>query len=100
MARVTGEQTPQNPPKVGANRGNAGKGRPKGSPNRLTADVKDMVLGALRQVGGQGYLAQQARENPAAFIALVGKLLPKDINANVQGNVSIAWPLPRTALDQ
>ena len=27
-------------PKLGVNRGNAGKGRPKGVPNKATADVK------------------------------------------------------------
>jgi hypothetical protein len=43
-------------PKVGPNKGNAGKGRPKGSPNKVTADVKAMVLAALDQAGGVKYL--------------------------------------------
>ena len=31
------------PPKIGSNRGNAGKGRPRGSPNKATATIKDLA---------------------------------------------------------
>lgn len=60
----------------------AGKGKPKtggrqkGTTNRLTADVKAMVLEALDQAGGVGYLLIQAQSNPSAFMTLVGKVLP------------------------
>ena len=30
-------------PKIGKNRGNAGKGRPKGSPNKITQEFRDTV---------------------------------------------------------
>jgi hypothetical protein len=30
-------------PKIGKNRGNAGKGRPKGSPNKVTQEFRDTV---------------------------------------------------------
>lgn len=59
---------------------NAGKGRKKGVPNKVTADLRAMILGALDAVGGQEYLQSQARENPQAFLTLVGRTLPKDIN--------------------
>ena len=35
-----------------------------------------MIIGALQQVGGMEYLARQALENPAAFMTLIGKVLP------------------------
>lgn len=35
---------------------NAGKGRPKGVPNKFTADVKAMILAALDKAGGAEYL--------------------------------------------
>ena len=63
------------------NKGNAGKGRQKGIQNKVTKELKDMILGALDDAGGQGYLARQADENPSAFMALVGKCLPKNIEA-------------------
>ena len=68
-----------NEPKVGPNRGNAGKGRPKGTPNKNTAALKDMILGALNNKGGVDYLMKQADENPTAFLTLVGKVLPMTV---------------------
>lgn len=38
-----------------------------------------MIQGALVDVGGRGYLAEQARDNPAAFMTLLGKTMPKEI---------------------
>ena len=67
-------------PKEGVNRGSAGKGRPKGSPNKITADVKRAILEAAEAAGGPGgmtaYLTVQAGANPAAFMKLLGKVLP------------------------
>lgn len=67
----------------------AGMGRPKGSANKVQADVKAMILGALEQAGGQQYLAEQAEANPAAFMGLVGKVLPKDVRAEVSGAIEL-----------
>jgi hypothetical protein len=65
----------------------AGKGRPKGSQNKTTKAVKEMILAALDKVGGEDYLVQQSEENPTAFLTLVGKVLPLQVDANVTGNV-------------
>ncbi len=62
---------------------NAGKGRKPGTPNKFTIEIKSMVEQALQQAGGVKYLAQQAEDNPAAFLALVGKLVPRDLNHRV-----------------
>ena len=56
-----------------------GAGRKSGVPNKITSDVKAMILGALSDVGGQAYLARQAEENPNAFMTLVGKILPMQV---------------------
>ncbi len=73
----------------------AGRGRPKGTPNKTTKALKDMILGALSDVGGQSYLARQAEENPTAFLTLVGKVLPHELKADLEGSgnmtVSIQW---------
>jgi len=55
-------------------RGNAGKGRRKGVPNKTTGAVKQMVLTALKR-GGVQYLEEQAHKNP--FMSLLGKILPR-----------------------
>jgi hypothetical protein len=54
----------------------AGKGRPKGARNKITRDVKEMILQALHAAGGQEYLVKQAGNIPVAFMTLLGKVLP------------------------
>ena len=62
---------------------NAGKGRPKGAVNKTTALLKDAILRAAEAAGGKGgtvaYLTDQAKDNPAAFLTLLGKVLPHQI---------------------
>lgn len=60
-------------------RGRKTGGRQKGTPNKFNAEVRDMVLAALNEVGGVKYLKTSAKENPAAFLALVGKLMPRPV---------------------
>lgn len=60
-------------------KGDSRAGRPRGTPNRVTADLRHMVLEALDEAGGTSYLVRQAQENPQAFLALLAKCLPKDI---------------------
>lgn len=74
-------------PKLGPNRGNAGKGRPKGSQNKTTTALKEMILQALSNKGGIEYLEQQADKNPTAFLTLVGKVLPLDVNNKHDGQI-------------
>lgn len=66
---------------------NAGKGRPKGSVNKNTAALKDMILNALGKAGGVDYLVEQSEKNPNAFLTLVGKVLPLDVNNKHDGQV-------------
>lgn len=51
-------------------------GSRKGKPNKVTAELKDMILKALDSAGGVEYLAKQATDSPAAFMSLVGRVLP------------------------
>jgi hypothetical protein len=67
----------------------AGAGRRRGTPNRVTADLKDMAIGALAAEGGIEYLRKVARENPAAFLAFVGKFVAKEIDAKVSASVRL-----------
>lgn len=62
-------------------------GRKKGTPNKMTADVKGMILSALDKAGGTNYLLQQAQTNPTAFLTLVGKVLPKEITGDGGGPI-------------
>jgi hypothetical protein len=76
----------------------AGKGNPKtggrqkGTLNKTSALLKDAVLEAADTAGGKeglvGYLALQARENPVAFMGLLGKLVPSQLAAEVTQSVA------------
>lgn len=68
---------------------NAGKGRPKGVPNKMTADLRAMILGALNKAGGEQYLVAQAHDNPQAFLPLVGKCLPKEVKLGGDMKLSV-----------
>ena len=57
----------------------ANAGRRPGSRNRNTRALKDTILTALNEAGGVKYLTEQALANPAAFLTLVGKVLPLTI---------------------
>lgn len=63
-------------------KGKAGPGRPKGVPNKQTAAIKDMIVQALDKAGGVDYLIGQSKENPTAFLTLVGKVLPMQVSGD------------------
>jgi len=67
----------------------AGKGRPKGARNRMSRALKDMILQALDDAGGERYLSEQAIKNPAAFLTLVGKVLPLQMTGEDDGPVVV-----------
>lgn len=65
-----------------------GPGRPKGATNKITANIREMIEGALSEVGGQAYLVRQAKKKPVAFLQLIGKLMPKDVVLKVVHHAS------------
>lgn len=78
------------------NRGNAGKGRKKGVPNKVTRLLKEDILEAAAQAhpeGRVGYLRDQATKNPQAFLGLLGKVLPMQVTGEDDGPVklTITW---------
>lgn len=64
-------------------------GRPKGVPNKVNKALKDMILGALHNAGGEEYLTTQAENNPNAFMALVGKVLPVELKNQIEGGMTV-----------
>lgn len=71
---------PKNTGKFG--KGNPGK--PKGATNKLTKEVKTMVLEALEGAGGVGYLIERAQDprTASAFLTLVGKVIPLQVQGS------------------
>lgn len=70
-------------------------GRPKGVPNKTTQLLKDAILKAADNAGGEeglvGYLQVQATTNPGPFMSLLGKVLPMQVDTTVDGQMTISW---------
>lgn len=68
-------------------------GRQAGTPNKIPKELKEMIREALDRAGGVDYLQKQATDNPGAFLTLVGKVLPKDVRAEVRQAENLAIQL-------
>lgn len=68
-------------------------GRKAGTPNKVTKALKDAILAALDEVGGQTYLVGIAREDPKTFCALLGRVLPMQVGGDPNNPVvsEIRW---------
>jgi|HubBroStandDraft_6_1064221.scaffolds.fasta_scaffold1142038_1 hypothetical protein len=62
----------------------ANSGRKRNVSNKITRDIREMILAALDKVGGVSYLVKQAESNPTAFLTLVGKIIPAQIDASIK----------------
>lgn len=54
-------------------------GRPAGSPNKFTMVIKQAIEWAFNEAGGREYLLRVALTEPKAFIGLLTRVLPKDL---------------------
>jgi hypothetical protein len=86
-ARTTMAEKVQGKSKRGGKR--PGSGRKKGIPNKLSGMLKDAILKAADNAGGNegmvGYLQTQAVMNPGPFMALLGKVLPMQVTGEDGG---------------
>jgi hypothetical protein len=59
-----------------------GAGRPKGSANKISQSLKEMILASLDELGGKEYLKTLGIENSSAYCSLIGKVLPTTLQAS------------------
>jgi hypothetical protein len=80
--------------KIGENRGNAGKGRPKGAVNKTTALMKEAISAVYADLQAKqqeesgednpnAHFLQWAIDNATEFYKLAAKLLPLQINGDL-----------------
>lgn len=60
-------------------------GRQKGTPNKMTKNVKEALAQAFDEIGGVPSLVMWGRENPEEFYKLWVKLLPTEVKAELTG---------------
>ncbi len=75
-------------------------GRPKGTPNKLTASAKEAFAFAFAESGGAEALTAWAQENRTEFYRLFARLIPTELSGPDGAGIPIAWPLPKTTLDK
>lgn len=64
-------------PKLGVNRGNAGKGRPKGVPNKTARAAKEVIAQAAQEIGGADRLVAWIKEDEKNERMFWGQVYPK-----------------------
>lgn len=74
-------------------------GRQAGVPNVLP-DLRAMTLKALMKAGGIDYLAAQAVANPGPFLGLLGKVLPREVNMELSGELKIRAEVRRDLVEK
>lgn len=63
-----------------------GRGRPKGSVNKVTAAAKDAIASAAEELGGHQRIVKWAREDPKNEAAFWTTIYPKLIPVQVGGD--------------
>lgn len=75
-------------------------GRTKGTPNKVNAAVKEAILGAFSEVGGQAYLEKVAENDPRVFCGLLGKILPTQLTGAEDGPIRVMSESDHSARDE
>ncbi len=60
-----------------------GAGRRKGTPNKRTVEMQGLVRKALEELGGEKYLVELGRKEPAVFASLLRRLIPQTVEATI-----------------
>lgn len=80
---------------------NAGKGRKKGSKNKVTASVKQALTEAFEKRGGVASLVKWAKLNETEFYKLWGRLVPTEVTGEGGGalgmTISVRYEDPAPA---
>jgi hypothetical protein len=78
----------------------SGAGRKKGSPNKLTADVRAAIVAAFDAVGVADYLKTVAQTDLRTFCTLLGKVLPTQVAGDTEAGpvrIAFSWLSPQSS---
>lgn len=75
---------------IGKGGARAGAGRPKGSLDKGNAMIRELIVEALDNLGGAQYLENTARSHPAAFLSLLGKVMPVQLEGANGGPIQVS----------
>jgi hypothetical protein len=74
-------------------------GRKKGTPNRLTAEIKEMIIAAFTELGAdgrgeeglKGFIKKIGREDLKSSAMLLRAVLPMQVNASINASVNVKY---------
>jgi hypothetical protein len=66
-------------------------GRAKGTPNKITTDLRTAISDAFHAVGGVEWLIMLAKKRPDSFAVLLGKALPMRMDDEHPHRIVIEW---------
>ena len=74
-------------------------GRPAGVPNHTTTALKEALLESFHALGGVEYLQELAKKEPRAYASLLGRLIPAELRAEIDGTIRTVRIRDFTGLD-
>ena len=79
-----------------------GPGRPKGAPNKITSNIRDMLEAAIDEVGGIAYFTKLAESDPKAFCSLLARIIPTSatITTNVLPALEVIFASPSSSINK
>lgn len=66
-----------------------GKGRKAGHPNKVTKEVKEVILECFTRIGGIAAFAEWAKKNQTKFYYIYAKMLPINLQATQTKEINI-----------
>ena len=67
--------------------------RKKGDVNKITKDMKEILHLAFERAGGVDYLVKQSKEEPKAFMALLGRIVPAQVSLDISVSLDLGKAL-------
>ncbi len=69
-------------------------GRPKGSVNKVGATAKENIIAVFTRLGGTAEMAKWAEDNQTEFYKLYARLLPTELEGNLNANLTVLMDDP------
>lgn len=69
-------------------------GRVKGTPNKVSASAKENIVAVFTRLGSTAAMAKWAKDNQTEFYKLYARLLPVELEGQLNGNLTVLMDDP------
>tara|TARA_R110002051_G_C8352968_1_gene440454 strand:- start:145 stop:492 length:348 start_codon:yes stop_codon:yes gene_type:complete len=74
------------------------RGRKKGSANKITKDMREILMNSFHKAGGVNYLVKQSVESPVAYLGLLGKIVPSQLAVSVSHSLDLGQAMKEATI--